>query len=479
MIKKLIILLAFLITIPISCTDTHRLMENRGDKSVSFDLESIRIRGKLIAVTDINSTNYFIYRGEPMGFSYDLLKSFSDYLGIDIDIVTVESIDQAIDMLKSGQADLLAIGLAINSSRKKDIQYSIPIDETRQVLVQRRPASWRLMTSDDIDKKLIRNQLGLAKKTVYVQRGSSHFERLQSLAGEIGDSIKIVEMPYDSEKLIKDVADGKIDYTVSDENIAQVNSSYYPDIDVSTPISFPQHLAWAVRKNNSDALLAELNSWISAFKHSQTYAYIHARYFNNSRSNMIFRSESYTLNSGKVSEYDDLIKKFSNDIKWDWRLLAALICQESGFHNDAISGAGAYGLMQIMPGTGENFGIDITSSPQNNVKAGTLYINWLHSIFDQLIPDEKERISFILASYNAGPGHILDAMELARKHGKDPQKWEGNVAVWLLKKSDPRYYNDIVVKSGYFKGTESVAFVSEILDRYEHYKNIVPAGESH
>jgi|WetSurMetagenome_2_1015567.scaffolds.fasta_scaffold43351_2 membrane-bound lytic murein transglycosylase F len=454
-------------------------MENRGDKSVSFDLESIRIRGKLIAVTDINSTNYFIYRGEPMGFSYDLLKSFSDYLGIDIDIVTVESIDQAIDMLKSGQADLLAIGLAINSSRKKDIQYSIPIDETRQVLVQRRPASWRLMTSDDIDKKLIRNQLGLAKKTVYVQRGSSHFERLQSLAGEIGDSIKIVEMPYDSEKLIKDVADGKIDYTVSDENIAQVNSSYYPDIDVSTPISFPQHLAWAVRKNNSDALLAELNSWISAFKHSQTYAYIHARYFNNSRSNMIFRSESYTLNSGKVSEYDDLIKKFSNDIKWDWRLLAALICQESGFHNDAISGAGAYGLMQIMPGTGENFGIDITSSPQNNVKAGTLYINWLHSIFDQLIPDEKERISFILASYNAGPGHILDAMELARKHGKDPQKWEGNVAVWLLKKSDPRYYNDIVVKSGYFKGTESVAFVSEILDRYEHYKNIVPAGESH
>ena len=101
-------------------------------------------------------------------------------------------------------------------------------------------------------------------------------------------------------------------------------------------------------------------------------------------------------------------------------------------------------------------------------------INWLHSIFDPKIEDENERINFILASYNAGPGHVLDAMKLAEKHGMDPQKWT-DVETWLLKKSEPRYYNDDVVKSGYFRGTESVAFVSEIRDRYEHYKNILPA----
>jgi membrane-bound lytic murein transglycosylase F len=66
-------------------------------------------------------------------------------------------------------------------------------------------------------------------------------------------------------------------------------------------------------------------------------------------------------------------------------------------------------------------------------------------------------------------------MKLAEKNGNDPGKWDNNVAVWLLKKSDPKYYNDSVVKSGYFKGVESVNFVSEILDRYAHYKNIVPA----
>ena len=115
-----------------------------------------------------------------------------------------------------------------------------------------------------------------------------------------------------------------------------------------------------------------------------------------------------------------MIKMYSDRINWDWRLLASLICQESRFNPDVKSRVGAYGLMQIMPETGKNFGIDITSSPKNNIKAGARYINWLHSIFDPKIPDENERIKFILASYNAGPGHVLDAMKLAEKNGMDP-----------------------------------------------------------
>jgi membrane-bound lytic murein transglycosylase F len=144
-----------------------------------------------------------------------------------------------------------------------------------------------------------------------------------------------------------------------------------------------------------------------------------------------------------------------------------------------VSLRGAYGLMQIMPVTGRNFGIDITASPENNLKAGILYINWLYSIFDTRIPDEKERLLFVLASYNAGPGHVLDAMRLAEKNGMDPQKWEGSVAVWLLKKAEPQYYRDSVVKNGYFRGKESVKFVSEVLDRFEHYKNIIPREINH
>jgi len=94
-------------------------------------------------------------------------------------------------------------------------------------------------------------------------------------------------------------------------------------------------------------------------------------------------------------------------------------------------------------------------------------------LYESKIADEEERFKFILASYNAGPGHVLDAMKLAEKNGMDPQKWEGNVAVWLLKKSDPVYYNDKVVKNGYFRGTESVNYVTEVLERFDHYRNII------
>jgi membrane-bound lytic murein transglycosylase F len=475
LIKNLIIVFTFLITVLISCSDNPSSTRVKNIKSVSFDLDSIRKRGKLIAVTDFNSTNYFIYKGEPMGFNYELLKSFSDYIGIDLEIVTENHLDHAFGMLNSGEADLLALGLTVNSSRKKDILFSEPIDETRQVLVQRKPRNWRSLTADDLDRRLVRNQLGLAKRTIYVQKGTPHVERLHTLADEIGDSINIIEVPYESEKLIQHVANGEIDFTVCNENVALVNSTYYPDIDVNTPVSFPQSLAWGVRKENSNALLNELNRWIISFRKTGSYALLHAKYFNNSRSSIIVKSDYYALNTGKVSQYDDLIRRYSASIKWDWRLLAALICQESHFNPNVQSLAGAYGLMQIMPLTGRSFGIDITSSPENNMKAGIHYINWLHSIFDPKISNEIERLNFILASYNAGPGHVLDAMKLAEKNGMDPQKWDGNVALWLTKKSDPRYYNDIVVKNGYFRGTESVAFVSEILNRFEHYKNIIPS----
>lgn len=474
MINKFIILFLFLGTVFTSCSYLHPGSENTITQNTSFDLDSIRSRGKLIAVTDFNSTNYFIYKGEPMGFNYELLKSFSDNIGIDLEIISENQLDNAFELLNTGKADLVAIGLTVNSSRKKDILFTEPIDETRQVLVQRKPRNWRSLTADAVDKKLIRNQLGLARKAIYVQAGSSHVERLETLASELGDSINIIEVPFDSEKLIRDVAEGLIDYTVCDENIAIVNATYYRDIDIATPVSFPQNLAWGVRKENSDKLLYELNRWITSYKKTGSYALLYAKYFRNSRSSMIVRSDYYALSTGKVSRYDDMIKKYSGRIDWDWRLLASLICQESRFDPDVESGAGAIGLMQIMPLTGENFGIDITASPESNMKAGIEYINWLHSIFDSKIPDEKERINFILAAYNAGPGHVLDAMKLAEKHGMDPHKWDGNVAVWLLKKAEPKYFNDEVVKNGYFRGTESVAFVSQVINRYEHYKNIIP-----
>jgi membrane-bound lytic murein transglycosylase F len=434
----------------------------------------MRERGKLIAVTDFNSTNYFIYKGEPMGFHYELLKQLSEYLDLNLEIITENDINKAFEMLNSGKTDLLAFELAINTSRKKEIRFTEPISETRQVLVQRKPERWRLMTIDEIEKNLIRNQLKLAGKTVYVQVGASSFECLKNLEDEIGDTISIIEVPFETEQLISMVARGDIDYAVCDENIAIVNTGYFPLIDVSTPVSFSQHLAWGIRKEKSDKLERALNAWITTFKKTNGYALLYAKYFRNDRSNTIFHSDYYSIGTGKVSPWDNLIKSFSDSLKWDWRLLASLIYQESRFDPSVKSWAGAVGLMQIMPETGKNFGIDILSSPENNMKAGVLYINYLQKFFSDKIPDSTERVKFVLAAYNAGAGNIVDAMKLAVKNGKNPLLWDENVAVWLLKKSEARYYNDPVVENGYCRGDESVNFVSQVLKRYEEYKNIIP-----
>ena len=437
------------------------------------DLTEIRQSGKLIALTDFNSTNYFVYKGEPMGFNYELLQSFANHLGLELEIVSENNLDNALEMLNSGKVDLMAIGLTVNSVNMKDIKFTVPIYETRQVLVQRKPRNWRSMTLDNIDKGIIRNQLDLAGKAVFVQKSSSYALRLKNLGNEMGDPINIVEVPNESEELISLVANGEIDYTVADENIALVNSSYFPILDVSTPVSFSQNLAWGLRKQHSAGLLNEINVWINTNKESDSYSLLYDKYFKNQRSNTIIKSDYYALNTGKISQWDDLIKQYSDSLDWDWLLLASLICQESRFSADVVSASGAYGLMQIMPATGKLLGIDVTSSPENNVRAGVSYIKWLQNFFKE-IPDVSEKVKFVLASYNAGYGHIIDARELAKKNGKNPDIWNDNVDLFLIKKADPVYYNDPVVKFGFYKGERSVNYVSEILERYEHYKNIIP-----
>ena len=114
-----------------------------------------------------------------------------------------------------------------------------------------------------------------------------------------------------------------------------------------------------------------------------------------------------------------------------------------------------------------------SSSASRQIKAGTDFISWLDNRFIDDISDPEERVKFILASYNVGPGHIFDAMTLARKYGKDPKKWEDNVNEYLLKKSNPVYYRDPDVKYGYARGIETYNYVKEVLERYEHYKNII------
>ena len=474
--KEILKFLKFTLLLVLLLTGFNTCKEKEKGSFINLSsIEKIKKKGKLVAVMDFNSTNYFIYRGEPMGYQYELLQLLAKELDVKLEVKVENDVDENFNMLNKGECDIIAINLTITKDRANKIDFTYPHSQTRQVLVQRKPDNWESLSADEIEERLIRNQLDLAKKVVYVQKGTSYATRIKNLSDEIGDSIKIIEKAdKEVEELIELVAIGEIDYTVVDENVALVNQIYYPILDVKTAVSFPQNLAWGLRKGD-ESLKTEIDNWLVSFRKTAQYNIIYDKYFKNPRSVRIIESDYYSNSSGKVSQYDEYIKKYSKEIDWDWRLLASLVYQESRFKYNAQSWAGAYGLMQLMPTTARRFGVNKDSPAEMQIKAGVDFIKWLDKRFDiRGIDNEEERIKFILASYNVGLGHILDARRLAEKNGLDPDVWQDNVDEYILKKSNPKYYKDPVVKYGYCRGSETYNYVYQILDRYEHYKNIIP-----
>jgi membrane-bound lytic murein transglycosylase F len=394
-------------------------------------------------------------------------------MGIKLEVTVSNDLQANFKNLQDGQIDIIASSLAVTRESEEIVAFTEPHSYSRQVLVQQAFDSKESTQSPRIYNELIRNQLDLAGKSIYVQKGSAFVQRLRNLANEIGDSINIIEIPdYEVEQLIDLVAAGEIPYTVCDENLARVNINFYPNIDIETAISFPQKQAWAVNKNATE-LLNAINSWIIGYKKTAKYQRVYQKYFLNKRSTHIVDAGFHSIKGGQVSVYDDLIKKESKKYAWDWRLIASLIYQESRFIPDAESWAGAMGLMQLMPETADRFGVVTITSPDENVRAGVEFLQWLDERLKKDIEDPTERLKFVLASYNVGIGHVFDAMKLAEKNGKNSKVWEDNVDFFILNKSNPRYYNDPVVKYGYCRGEEPYHYVKEILERYEHYKNVM------
>jgi membrane-bound lytic murein transglycosylase F len=126
-----------------------------------------------------------------------------------------------------------------------------------------------------------------------------------------------------------------------------------------------------------------------------------------------------------------------------------------------------------MPGTATRFGADDFTVAEQSLHAGTKYLLYLDKFWRKKIPNKDERIKFILASYNVGQGHVLDAYKLTAKYEGNKAEWDQNVAKFLLHKSTPKYYSDPVVKLGYCRGKEPVKYVKEVFQRYNHYKNLI------
>jgi len=477
--QKLIFFLIVLFSIS-GCqntSDTAPLDPEVAFPMVERDLEAIKNEGVLRAITVYSETSYFLYRGQPMGFEYELLQRLADHLEVELQIIPAEDLDQLINMLNRGEGDIIAHGLTITKSRQQYISFSNYLYLTKQVLVQRKPDNWRQRKLHEIEKELVSDPIELIGDTVAVRLASSYYDRLQNLEDEIGGDIHIDTLSgkLSTGRIIKKVVNGEIEYTVADDNIAEINSAYYPSLDVETPISFSQRTAWAVRKNSPE-LLEALNSWVEAMRKKVDYYVIYDRYFENSRAfRARIESEFYSEAGGQISRYDSLVQRFADSLNWDWRFLSSLIYQESQFNPNAQSWAKAKGLMQLMPATARELGVSNRANPKENLEAGTEYLDQLYDRWAS-IPDSLQRVKFTLASYNCGYNHVVDAQKLAEQNGKDPLQWDDSVEEALLKLSYPKFYNSDIIDYGYVRGIEPVTYVDQIFERYEHYRQLIPLG---
>jgi membrane-bound lytic murein transglycosylase F len=457
---------------------------------VKRDLAEIRERGTLTVLAPYNSTTYFVYRGEPLGYEYELLQAFAAEHELSLKMVVVTDPKSLLPLLNSGEGDIAAARLVPTADAEQHVSFTSALYHTEPALVQQEAApaaagkvAERALASGpadqtpevDIQARLVNRPAQLAGKTVDLPEQSPYQRTLVELADEISGDIHVVEMgEIQDEALAQKVARGEVEFTVMQGNLAELKEAEFKNLKVRPVVGRTHAVAWAVRKNSTE-LLAELDNWIDDKKNAALFSRLYKKYFVDMRGHIERATSDYlTSATGKLCAYDDLLKRHSAEIDWDWRLLASQVYQESRFKPDARSWAGASGLLQLMPATARQVGVRDPFDPEENVQGATKYLKWLEGFWEERIEDEGERLKFILASYNVGPGHVEDAQRLAEKYGGNPKAW-ADVSYWLLQKSTQQYSSDEVVKFGFCRGVEPVNYVDHILRRFDHYKEFVVA----
>ncbi|HEX8558182.1 MAG TPA: transporter substrate-binding domain-containing protein [Pyrinomonadaceae bacterium] len=457
---------------------------------VARDLEEIRARGALTVLAPYNSTTYFVYRGEPLGYEYELLREFAASQGLALKMVVVTDPKSLLPLLNEGEGDLAASRLVPTPESESQAAFTRALYLTEPALVQQEspPESASKVAEKamapgpadpspevDIEARLVTRPEQLDGKRVDLPEKSPYQRTLVELADDISGEIHVVELGrVQDEALAQKIARGEVEFTVMQSNLAALKEAEFSNLKVRPVLGRKHGVAWAVRRN-SPQLLSELNRWIEDRKNEGLFSRLYKKYFVDMRGYIERATSDFlTSSTGKLCPYDDLLKRHAPEVGWDWRLLASQMYQESRFKPDAKSWAGACGLLQLMPGTARQVGVTDAFDPEDNVRGAVRYIRWLNEFWDERVVDEGERLKFILASYNAGPGHVEDAQRLTQKYGGDPLRWE-HVSYWLLQKSTQQYSNDEVVKFGFCRGLEPVNYVEHILRRYAHYKEFVVA----
>jgi len=414
------------------------------------DLAEIKSR-KVMRVALENGPGYFTDRGQLRGFEYELVKRFADRLDVSIQVVVPPERADAVRWLRAGKADLVATTLTpADVGDGTEVRLTRPYRFSAATVVGAAGRSKFAGTED------------LAETELHIPEGSVHWPGLRILAADLPASL-IAAPPH-----LDAIADGlrRGDYPLLVIDRDELGALTAGDDSISPLLDLPGEVAlhWAVPAGASE-LAAALDSYLKSEYRGTVYNVLRRRYFG-SRGRP---PASAPRGDGSLSPFDDIVRRVAANHGVDWRLIVAQMYQESRFDPKARSRAGALGLMQVLPRTARQMGRFDLTDPRQSVEAGVAYLDWLRQRFEPGLPDAT-LMAFMLASYNAGYGHVSDARKVAERNGWDPNRWSDNVerAMLLLMRRDVAR----TVRHGYCRGTEPVRYVRDITERFRAYARL-------
>lgn len=419
------------------------------------DLDVIRKRGSLRLLTRNNAVTFFLHKGERRGFDYELAKLLARALGVRLEVVVAPTYDALVPMLLEGRGDLIAASFTVTPERQRQVAFSTPYLFVNEVLVERADAGTPVTSLS-----MLRGQ------PVTVRASSSYTSTLATL--DAGVSIVPADEDFEVEDLIADVATGQTKYTVADSHFLEAELLTRNDVRRGLTLSNERAIAFAVRPD-TPALLAAVNAFVKKTYRGLEYNVIKKRCFADKRQAVVARTED-SFKTGSLSKFDGVIRKYSTQYGFDWRLMSAQAWRESRFDPKATSWVGAQGLFQVMPATGKEMGFVKLFEAETGTHAGIKYMATLLKRFPAALPLD-ERVRFSLAAYNAGFGRVEDARRLAHELDLDPDTWRGNVERAMALLAQPRYARR--ARSGYCRCQEPVDYVNVIENKYQSFAQLV------
>lgn len=446
------------------------LLDVHSVEVVDRDWQQIKQSGVLRMITSYSSGGYFLHRGIQVGFEYELVREFARQNDLALEVVISRPDENPYELLLRGDGDLIAANYAITSERSEIVDFTRPYNQVNQLIV--------LSDHLGVEPENLNDLQGIP---ITIRRNSSYYNTLVDLQDQGFDlELNIVSDDMDSETLLFMVSNGTYAATVADDNLFYASNKYMGGMLRGPIIAQNDEIAWAIRPN-SDDLESKMNQFLyKHFKYDENgvpkrSAFLNIlkkRYYEGSAQIAEYYNPAIEESTvGTISPYDSLFQVVAEEYNLDWVMLTAISAQESKFNPDAVSWAGAVGLLQVLPRFSE-IPEDSLFIPEINVREGARII--ADHLDHYAYMDTTNQWSFALATYNAGLGHIADARRLSIDQNKNPNDWE-NISVSLLKLMQRRYYQD--ARYGFTRGIETVRYVNEILNRYETYDSILAMND--